>query len=268
MDGAGDALSGENIADLTHADHVHTGVLDGVQHSGGGRSQGKVPTVSGTGEVRILSREGAGDDTAHAVLTLQNLSCHTAVFVQLLHRNNILVGSDLEHAVRRSIDDQIARFHVLFSVVPDHLRAGIGLIAKHAAAGSLTELGEHFLRESVGIGGHRPLGHDAGEFPMARGGILAPGFLPQAHTHRFANGALTQPFHALDLAHTQMAHRIGTEGGSAGNTAEGIAIRHVTECLRIRCGTDTQGVQNDQKYPFDISHSASPPFSARSPSFE
>ena len=69
------------------------------------------------------------------MLAHEKLSRNAAVFIELLGRDNVLVRGDLEDGVRRRIDDQCARFHLLAAIVANNVRAGIGEIAQNLPAG-------------------------------------------------------------------------------------------------------------------------------------
>ena len=69
------------------------------------------------------------------MLAHEKLSRNAAVFIELLGRDNVLVRGDLENGVRRRVDNQRARFHLLTAIVADHVRAGIGEITQNLPAG-------------------------------------------------------------------------------------------------------------------------------------
>ena len=86
------------------------------------------------------AQEGSGDDTAHAVRTLQHLTGDLAVAVKLVHGHQLLVGSHLEHAVGAGVDDEGIFLHGLLAVVLQHLGAGIGQVAEDFVAGLFLKL--------------------------------------------------------------------------------------------------------------------------------
>lgn len=124
--------------------------------------------------------EGAGDDPAHAVLAHQDFPGDAAILIQGLQGHHVLMGGDLEHGVGGGVDDQVAGLAVLIAVLLNDLRAGPGSIGQYTPAGGLPEGLQHLLRESVGIGGQRLGGYQAGNFPVADGGVLTGGQLLDA----------------------------------------------------------------------------------------
>ena len=120
-------VTGKNIMDFAHGKAVQSCRLHRVQHGLGGRLQRKIVAVGGTAEPFFgISHERTGDHTAHAVPAPQNLPGLAAGIVQLIQRNHVLVGGNLKYGVGGGVDNPLAGFHVLFAVVPDHIRAGIG----------------------------------------------------------------------------------------------------------------------------------------------
>ena len=98
------AASGKDIVNLADGNHVLARLDNRVEHRLFGRLDGKI-MPSGRSGVGPLAGKGPGDDSAHAVLTHQKLSCDAAVFIQLLGRNHVLVRGNLEDGVGRSVDD-------------------------------------------------------------------------------------------------------------------------------------------------------------------
>ena len=128
------AAAGENIMDLADGDHILLCFHDRVQNRFLRRLDRKI-VPSRRSRVRPFTGKGSGDDPSHAVFAHKELPRNAAVFIELLGRDNVLVRGDLENGVRRRIDDQCARFHLLAAIVPDDIRAGIGKIAQNFAAG-------------------------------------------------------------------------------------------------------------------------------------
>ena len=79
--------------------------------------------------------KGTGDDSTHPVLSLENLPCHPAVFIELFQRHHLLMGGDLEDTVGGGIYDQIPRLHMCIAVFLNDRRAGVRQIADHTPPG-------------------------------------------------------------------------------------------------------------------------------------
>ena len=103
--------------------------------------------------VRAVAQEGAGDHAAHTVLALEHFPGDLTVAVQLLYRHQLLVGSHLKNAVGAGVHDEGVFPHGLLTVVLQHLRAGIGLVAQHLVAGLMLIFPDQLLREAIGEGG-------------------------------------------------------------------------------------------------------------------
>ena len=95
---------------------------------------------------------------------------------------------DLEHAVRRGIDDQSSRFDVLLAVIANDVGARIRLVAEHPSARCRFKGGDDLVGKAVGIGGERLLGHEPRDLPVADGSILAGRQL--AHTGIGGHGCI------------------------------------------------------------------------------
>ena len=237
------APAGEDIMDLAHRQGVQPRPGNGIQHGFGRRLQGEVMAVGGTAEgFGGGAHIGPGNDPSHAVLPGENRPGLAAGVIQLLQRDQLLLSRHLEDGVGGGIDDPLSGFQLLLAVVPDHLRAGIGQIAQPAPAGLAFKFLQNLLWEALGIGGQRLGGHHAADLPVADGGVLAHGGLPEPG-HRTGGGIrLRQAVHAVDAAKARSDHMGDVEnaGGLAG--AQGVHP-HVPELLRIGHGADAEGIQ-------------------------
>ena len=111
------AASGENIVDLADCDHILSGLDNRVKHGLCGRLKREI-MAAGRARIRPFALERAGDDAAHAVFADQEAfvrcgSIHKAAQAG----RQILMRCDLEHGVRRRVDDQITGLHVLAAIV-------------------------------------------------------------------------------------------------------------------------------------------------------
>ena len=114
MVGTGHAAMLEDILDFSDSHNLHALRLCEVENGRACRLQREIPSVFGAGEaILCIADEGTRNDTPNAILPRQDFSCLFAHFIQLLDRNDILMRRNLEHAVRRGIDDGVACFHVL-----------------------------------------------------------------------------------------------------------------------------------------------------------
>ena len=96
------------------------------------------------------------------------------------------------------------------TVLGDGIGARHGLVGQHAPAGGPAERLQHLLREALRVGGQGIRGHDAGDLPMADGGVLAHGGLGQ-----LAVGALGGFRRAQELQTLDVAQAAGQQDGIA-----------------------------------------------------
>ena len=92
----GGADAGKNVVDLAHTDGIHPLCLHRIQQSLLGRLQRIVMAVGGALVCPALPNKGTGNDTAHTMLALQQITGNMAVFIQLLNGYNFLMGGDLD----------------------------------------------------------------------------------------------------------------------------------------------------------------------------
>ena len=244
FDGIGHALPRENIIDLADRDHIKPRVLQEVERGLVRRHERKVVAARGALE-RVFALKRARNDAPDAVLALADFARQLAVAVQLLDRHNALVRGDLQNAVRRGVNNQLAGPDVFPAVVGDDLRAGIGLVAEDAAPPCGREFLQKLLRKTVREGGHWLLRNDAAHLPVSDDGILAAGAL--GHAGIRARGRFNSAFNAVDVEQPELLHILRRKLRRAADGAEGIRAR-VTEIGAVGRRADAEAVQHDQKY--------------------
>jgi hypothetical protein len=98
--------------------------------------------------------------------------------VQLLERDNLFMGCDLEHGIARRVDDGEMRANMFIAQFFDDLCTGRGLIRQVPfAAGEFQEFVEDRFRKSIRVHRKRPIRDNAGKFPMSRRAVLSLGSL-------------------------------------------------------------------------------------------
>ena len=112
----------EDVIDLANGDGLQTTALDHIQQGLLGRLQRVIVTIGGSLICTGSTNKGTGNDTADAMLSDEHLSCGMAVLVQLFDGDYFLMGCDLEHRVCGGVDDQIAGFHMLVTILLDNFR--------------------------------------------------------------------------------------------------------------------------------------------------
>ena len=133
------------------------------------------------------------------VLARQELARDPAGLVELLERDRVLVGGDLEDGVARRVDDPLARLLVLFAELLDDLRPGGCLVAEHAATRLVHERVDHVVREPVRIRGEGLCGDDAHQLPVAGRRVLALRALQEPAGDRRCSGLRRAALERLDV---------------------------------------------------------------------
>ena len=199
-DGFANALARKDIVNFAHADGLFAGRLQSVQHSVLRRHKAVIVAAGGAGKVGgAVPHKGAGDDAPHAVFAHQQLTGGGADLVQFFHRNQCLVGGDLEHTVGGGVDDQRTGFQMLLAVVADDVRAGIGLVAQHLVAGLGGKGVQQLPGEAVREGGQRLGAEQPRNFPMPDGGVLAGAGFAQAGKAAQGCGGGGAALYAVDV---------------------------------------------------------------------
>ena len=179
----------------------------------------------------------------------EELPSHAAIFVQLLRRHDILVGRNLEHGIGGGVDDQVPGADVLVAVDVDDLGAAPGRIGQHTPAGGRPEGSQHLLGKALGVGGQGLLGDDARNFPVADGGVLAHGPLPEPGHGAGGAVGLRQVVHTVHIAQPRPDQMGNLQNPRVPAGPEGVDA-YVAEGRAVGGLTDTAGIQNNQKDPF------------------
>ena len=249
-DGLPHALAGEDIVNFAHADRRFAGRLQGVQHRIARRHQAEVMPAGSAPEIGgAVAHERPRDDTADAVFAGEQFARLGADLVEFFHRDDGLVGGDLEHAVGRGVDDQRAGAGVLLAIIADDLGAGIGLVAQHLVAGFGRESVQQLLRETVREGGQRLGAEQAGDLPMADGGILAGAGLAQARKAADGLRRRRAAAHAVQVEKPQLGQMVAPEIRVRRNGGQRVGAG-VAKLRGVRLGPDAEAVQYDQKDTF------------------
>ena len=251
----------KDVGDLADADGGESRILQGVEH-GRRRLKREVVPACRALVIRILADEGTRDDPADAVLALHNGTRLAARLVKLLTRHDALVRRELQHAVRRGVDDERTRLDVLAPVVMNDLRARIRLVAYQLPADARLKRGDDLGREALGIRRHRVLADDARQLPMPRRRVLAARAFAQpcksaARRRHAKRGCLRRVLDAVDREEPKRGEMRRRKAFRTHETQERVA-RAVAEVGGIGCGADAEAVEHDEEYALDLFQSSSP----------
>ena len=192
----------------------------------------------------MVADERTRDDAADLQLARQQLARDLAIAIQLLQRHNRFVRRDLEDAVRRGIDDQLAGLDVRLAQLVEDRRAGGGLVAQRAAADGLFKLLDEILREAVRERRERLRKLNARDFPMAGRGVLAGGNLAQLAEAALRRIHPAGEARAVDVRQPQLHQMRQFRMAGIDDMAE--RIRALVAVIRsVRQFADAHAVQND-----------------------
>ncbi|MNC22616.1 hypothetical protein D3C75_706210 [compost metagenome] len=258
--GPGYTLPGVNIIDFAHGNTVQPGFRQPVHHSGSGGFDGIVMPVGGPFKGSRLPHKRAGNNAANRKFRAQSkLPGDLTGLVQLLQRNNLLMGGDLEYAVRRRVYNPGAGLHMLLTQLVQNFRAGRRFITEDAPAGAPGEFLQQFRREAVRVGVERSGNPQAHNLPMACHGVFAYGLL--RHFAVIGPGLVHRCNSAerCDIAQSQLRQMRHLEAlGMLRDVAQCMGAR-IPEGRGVRQFADTDAVQHDQCDAFEFLHTLTKP---------
>ena len=109
----------------------------------------------------------------NVVLAGQESTREPAPRVQLLERDDVGMGRDLEDRITARVDDREAGPEVLFAELLDDLRSRRGDVPEHPPADRPLEPLDDLRREPFGVQRERTVEPDAHHLPVPRGRVLA-----------------------------------------------------------------------------------------------
>ncbi len=269
LDDTGDALMGENVADLADRMHPVTRLHHPVEQRRFRRKHGKIAPVAcalegGTG----LADEGTRNDPSD-IEGIDDPPHRLAERNQPVEAEMGFMRGYLEDAVGGRIADRLAGPYMLFAILRDDLGAGRVAIAENAGQGTCGTDGLDQIRaEGIALLGKiTPVEIDRGarNFPMAGGRILAArGFggramqAEDAWRDRHAGGifATRKPccLQQAESRHVGEFQRTAAQigpvarpgGTEFGDMAERVGPA-ITVTIGIRCATNAKGIQYEEK---------------------
>ena len=244
---------GKDVVDLANGEHVLARVLEHVEHRGARGLQREVMPARGAHVVWPVPRVGARDDAGDAVLAREDLARDAAVLVELLGGHHVLVRRNLEDAVARGVDNELASLELLAAVVLDHLRTGVWLVAENPTTRLALKLVQHLLGETVGIRGEALGRDDARHLPVPNRGVLAGRRLAKAGKRTGGRGDRLEVHviggleRAFNVEKAKRRHVGDVELTRGGAGAQGVAPL-VTPLCGIWLGADAKAIQDDKKH--------------------
>ena len=256
--GFGNPHAAEDVIDLTHADHVQSIILHGVQDSLPCRRYCIIVPIAGADEFTLFSPHiRSGDHTPNTPLILHSqFSGNLTTAVEIHQVEGLLIAADLHDRVCRGVHDHGSGLDLLLTQFFDNGRAAGALVANDPLPAALFQFPDQFLREA----GLRKcvewlFGQNAHHFPMAGHGILAVAGLSksrisgQRSLHRLYIPCRMEIQHSqlLQIRDIQCPHPVK-------NMTEGIHI-HISEPCGVGHCPNSQGIQHDYKDSMILFHS-------------
>ena len=198
-----DAAVAEDVLDLADADHLVPRPVQRVQDRVVEGRERIIAPVFRAPVVARFTEERARNDAADQIVALQQFPRHFTDVVQLFQRNHPFVRGDLEHAVRRGVDDGFAGADMLVPQALDDLRAACYAVAERPAADGLLEPAHQVCRKAVRIGAERLVQVMPRHLPVAAGGILGMRALRAAAIGARGRGHFVRQRASLDVRKAQ-----------------------------------------------------------------
>lgn len=147
----------------------------------------------------MIANERTRNHAADFQLALEHFARDFAVTVQIIQRHDGFVCRNLEHAVRRRIDDELAGLEMFLAQLIQNRRAGRRLVADGAASDCLFVFLDEILREAVRERRERMLQLNARDFPVSGRRILAGGNLAELAVAALRRIHLARETSAVDI---------------------------------------------------------------------
>ena len=168
------SLSGEDIVYLADPDGVEALTRKAVKHCILRGNKRKIVSARRSGK-RELTFKRTCDNAPHGIFSRQYLPRHAAVVIERFDRNYRFMSGYLEHAVCRSVDDEVSRADMFLAVVGDYLCSAVRFVAEYSPAGRFAEFLYDLLGEPVRKGRKWLFGYNSGDLPVAGCSVLAAG---------------------------------------------------------------------------------------------
>ena len=174
-----DTSAGEDLIDLADSGDLHPTLGQQIEIGRARGGEREILAIGGARERPRRAGERARYDARDRMGAAQDLAGDRTIAVELLQRHHLDVAGDLEHAVRRRVDDGPPGDHVLPAKLRDDLGARGGFVAQHIAPDPPAERTQHLFGETIGIHREGPGGDHPHVLPVAVGGVLTGGELGQ-----------------------------------------------------------------------------------------
>ncbi len=248
-EGLVDVTAGEDVADLPHA-------VDGVARVADRREivrptglEREVVPIGRPLVVPRFARERPRDHTPDCVPTGEDPPRDPAAVVELLERDRLLMGRDLEDGVGRRVDDPLARALVLFAELLDDLGTRRGLVTKHAPPGLIHERVDDLVGKAVRVRRERRRRDDAHVLPVAGCGVLAFGALEEPAGDSWCARLRRAALEREDVPEAERLEIGQVEASDgAGHVAERVGA-FVSVLRRVRQLTRADGIEHDHARP-------------------
>ena len=218
-----DAAAVVDVVNFSDAEDGDAAVFEDVEEHGARRLDGVVVAAFGAAEISGLAGEGASDDAADAVGSVEKAAGDFTHFVELGDGDDVFMGGDLEDAVAGSVDDGKAGADVFGAKFLKNFGSGGRLIPQCLTADLRFEGVDDFGRKAVRVDGKGLVEPDAGHFPVAGGGVLAGGVGGGFAETRERRRGRSEVGEGFDVGEAEFGEIGKREGAGGGDVAEGVA---------------------------------------------
>src|SRR5687767_115642 len=112
------------------------------------------------------------DDARYIVGRNQHLASRAARLIELIERDDALMGGYLKYRIGRRVHDELPGSDMLGAESVDHLGAARGDVADDTASHAPLERRYHLRRKPIGIGGEGSAKADAADLPVPGRAVL------------------------------------------------------------------------------------------------
>ena len=166
----GDSLPGEDIADLANADCREAGIGNCVQ-DGSRRLYGKIVSIGRARKFSIRVDERPGNDATNSE-PVRVTPGDPANFVQSFQRNDFFMCGNLQHRIRRGVENGMACVGMLRAEFFQNRRPATSVVADKLHARLTFDRVDQFVGKS-GKDRKRNIDNHASDLPMTGGRVFA-----------------------------------------------------------------------------------------------
>ena len=182
MIGSGNSLTAENILNFSYADHIQPRFLQSIQNRLSRRLQRIIMTVACSFKFPFfLAYIRPGNHPSHSPFVLQRkLPGNFAAAIQIFQIESFFISTDLQHRIRRRINDHSSRLYFFLAQFLNNLCSAGAFISNDSFPAAFFQFPNQFRRKtSLCKCLKRLFCFQPHHFPMPGHGIFPVACLPQ-----------------------------------------------------------------------------------------